>query len=436
MADQRGGADGRQAGLGSGSSRTESPGASPEVQARRSVPQPPVRFRPVDRREAARRALRRQPVDGPDPPARPPAARSRAPGPDRDVQSTIRQPDPLTSVVDAPIPLVARRRAQPPPRQPQPGSPGLARRSPPEVVVQGSGNPYASTAAVERPARRGVRIRLQGPQPPAGPEPYEPKKGFRARYAVVYDVTGPRVRLGVGWALLVGGALGFRPTRLAAVAVLYAIAAAWAAYQLLMAGRRHRPGGNLWVAAGGAAALPVASAAFGARGAGVVLLGMVAISLAAESVDADRREAVAAAAGRVVSCGAWVGLAGAGVVLTLRYEIGAVITLLVLVAVYEASDYIVGSGGSNPVEGPLAGVISIAVVTAIVAFLRVPPFRGTDAFAFGGLAAVACPAGQLVASALLPDPAAPAPALRRLDSLLILAPLWAWFVGLLLTRGT
>lgn len=289
--------------------------------------------------------------------------------------------------------------------------------------------------AVGASARRGARIRAEPVAPPAASKPRLQKKRFRARYAVVYDVAGPRVRLGVGWALLVGGALAYRPTRVWAVAALYAAAAGWAAYQLLMAGRRHRPGGNPWVAAGGAAALPLASGAFGVRGIGGVLLGLVAIAVGSEIFDGHRREPVMAAAGHVVSCGAWVGLAGACVVLTLRYEIGAVITMLVLVAVYEASDYVVGSGGSNPVEGPLAGIISIAVVTAIVAFLRVPPFRGFDAFAFGALAAVACPSGQLVASALLPDPGAPAPALRRLDSLLILAPLWAWLVGLLLTRS-
>jgi len=52
------------------------------------------------------------------------------------------------------------------------------------------------------------------------------------------------------------------------------------------------------------------------------------------------------------------------------------------------------------------------------------------AFAFGALAAVLCPAGQLVASAVLPSAGAPASALRRIDSLLLLAPAWAYVVGL------
>ncbi len=265
-------------------------------------------------------------------------------------------------------------------------------------------------------------------------EPKAPRKGFRARYAVVYDVSGPRVRLGVGWALLLGGSLAYRPARTVALALLYAATSALAAYQTRMAWSSWHSVGTRWVSAAGAGAIPLAAAGFGVRGAGAALLVFVAVTLAAESFDGGRRESIVGAAGHAVSCGAWVGLASAGVVLTLRYEIGAVITLLVLVAVYEASDYLVGSGGSNRVEGPLAGIISIAVVTAVVAFLRVPPFRGADAFAFGGLAAVCCPLGQLVCSALLPEPAASAAAMRRLDSLLVLGPLWAWMVGLLLIR--
>jgi hypothetical protein len=65
-----------------------------------------------------------------------------------------------------------------------------------------------------------------------------------------------------------------------------------------------------------------------------------------------------------------------------------------------------------------------------VAVLQVPPFDGEAAFTFAALAAVACPLGQLLASALLPAADAKAPALRRLDSLLLLAPVWCWTVGL------
>jgi len=42
---------------------------------------------------------------------------------------------------------------------------------------------------------------------------------------------------------------------------------------------------------------------------------------------------------------------------------------------------------------------------------------------------VLCPAGQLAASMILPKVDSPASALRRIDSLLLLAPAWAFVVG-------
>ena len=73
----------------------------------------------------------------------------------------------------------------------------------------------------------------------------------------------------------------------------------------------------------------------------------------------------------------------------------------------------------------------MVVTTFAVGALDIKPFQFPQAFVFGALASVLCPAGQLVASAVLPSNAAPASALRRLDSLLLLAPAWAFVVGLL-----
>ena len=125
-------------------------------------------------------------------------------------------------------------------------------------------------------------------------------------------------------------------------------------------------------------------------------------------------------------------LGAAGVVLTLRLEIGAAVTLVLLVAAYEVGDYLVGSGASSSIEGPIAGIVAMAAICAAIAVLRVPPFDGGAVFVFGGFAALLCPLGQVAASALLPRADAPAPALRRLDSLLLLGPAWPLLVGLLL----
>jgi hypothetical protein len=47
------------------------------------------------------------------------------------------------------------------------------------------------------------------------------------------------------------------------------------------------------------------------------------------------------------------------------------------------------------------------------------------------MAAALCPIGQMVASAVLPDAAVRAPAVRRLDSLMVLAPIWPLVIGFL-----
>jgi hypothetical protein len=142
-----------------------------------------------------------------------------------------------------------------------------------------------------------------------------------------------------------------------------------------------------------------------------------------------------AAAGHTVLAAGLCGGAAASLVLLADYEIGAAIILLVYLMVYDASDYVVGSGASNGVEGPVAGGLFIVAVTMLLAVLKVPPFRGVDIWNFALLAAVACPAGQLLASAMLPRADAPAPALRRLDSLLLVAPAWAGLIGLYLQRA-
>jgi hypothetical protein len=55
---------------------------------------------------------------------------------------------------------------------------------------------------------------------------------------------------------------------------------------------------------------------------------------------------------------------------------------------------------------------------------------------FGILTALSCPLGQLLASALLPRGAAWAPALRRIDSYLLAAPLWLVLLTITPVAGT
>lgn len=253
------------------------------------------------------------------------------------------------------------------------------------------------------------------------------------RYAVVYDIEGPRVRLGMLWfagnvvALIVG---------LPLVVPLYAVTAGVAALQTAKAwtARGRRP--HRVVAGAGAAGLPVAAAlGTGLMGLAVLALAGAAVATAFAQPDGAARSSRAGGqrivhAACTVQCSLFAGLAAASVVITERYEIGAVWTLVLLVAAYETGDYIVGSGAANPYEGPIAGIAAILVITFTISALGVPPFEFPAAFVFGGFAAVLCPAGQLTGSVVLPSAAAPAPALRRIDSLLVLGPFWAFAVGL------
>lgn len=269
------------------------------------------------------------------------------------------------------------------------------------------------------------------------PPPATPATAFRQRYGVVYNTQGPRIRLGIMWLLAVALSLAAAPLRPYGLAVLYAVVAGMAAQQVVDAWHHERTGKLRWVTALGASSLPVL-ATLGTRPLGVGLLLLVVASIVVAV--ADRRtspgtKALAEAGNAVLAAGVCGG-AAAALVLLANYDIGAVIILIVYLMVYDASDYIVGSGASNGVEGPLAGGLFIAATTMLLAVTEVPPFRGADVWNFAILAAVACPAGQLLASAMLPRSDAFAPALRRLDSLLIVAPAWAGLIGLYLQQAS
>jgi hypothetical protein len=118
--------------------------------------------------------------------------------------------------------------------------------------------------------------------------------------------------------------------------------------------------------------------------------------------------------------------------ITMRISATAAVGLVLIVAAYEVGDYIVGSGARNAFEGPIAGATAIVVVTFAITVVGLKPFVFPDSFVLAGTAAVLCPAGQLLASLILPKVDAAAGALRRIDSLLILAPVWAFAVSRLI----
>lgn len=250
------------------------------------------------------------------------------------------------------------------------------------------------------------------------------------RYAVTYDVDGPHVRLGVLW--FVGLICALAAGRYL-LALLLAGVAGVAGAQVATAWRPRKLRPDRRAAAAGAGALPLA-AAVGGPVLGVALVAFALVALLSAVGTRGGAGGPLADAGLTVQSGMFAGLAAAGVVLTAGYSVGAAVVLVVMVSAYEVGDYLIGSGATNPYEGPAAGIVALGVVSLVVAMLSVAPFEGADVWSFAALAAVCCPLGQLAASAILPASAARASGLRRLDSLLVLGPAWAWLLGLYLAR--
>ena len=271
------------------------------------------------------------------------------------------------------------------------------------------------------------------PEPPTGRGPQRDRPR-RRRYAVVYDTDGPLVRLGVLWFVLAITVMAVGPLP---TALLYGGVAAVAAAQTAHAWRRPdrrdrvepRPNGLMAAAIAGGMAV---GACLGAGGAGLALLVGVAAAVAVATGDSASSNPAVVDAGWTIQCALPPGFAVMSVVLLARLDQGSAIALLLLVSAYETGDYLVGSGAGNAVEGPLAGLCALLVLTFIVSALPISTLSFAQAWFLGGCVAVLAPVGQLVASGLLPTAGARASALRRLDSLLLAAPIWCLGVGLVL----
>jgi hypothetical protein len=249
-----------------------------------------------------------------------------------------------------------------------------------------------------------------------------------SRYLITYDINGPRVRLGFLWFLLVcgafaaGGIYGAGP-----LAGLYGAAGALAAFQAAKAWRVWGAHPEEYTAATIAGALGIAGA-FGPGWVGVVALAAIPLALFSAFSTSGARSQYFGSVGLTLQTGLFVGVAAAAPALAYNAKPGAAAALILFVSVYDMGDFLIGSGSSNHLEGPIAGIAGIAVFTFAMAVVHLPPFGEQDIVAFGILAAVLCPLGQLFGSVILPRADAPASALRRLDSLLLLGP--AWYAGL------
>ena len=242
------------------------------------------------------------------------------------------------------------------------------------------------------------------------------------RYLVHYDIDGPRVRLGIAWFVGAIAALAFGTIT---TALWFGVAFAAAGSHTLRTWRARGEPVDPRVALLGVA-LVVAAAALHPRAMGVAILVLTAaaVALAARERSEGGIGDAVARAGLVLQSALPVAVAGGCFILLADLEVWAAVSLVLLVSAYETGDFLIGSGSLNAFEGPLAGAMAVLVVTLAIAALGFPPFGVGEALGFGLLVAPGAFAGQLAASAMLPHARSFAPALRRVDSLLLTAPLW------------
>jgi hypothetical protein len=321
----------------------------------------------------------------------------------------------------------------------------------------------------------------------APPKPARPPRPARSRTRRTFEPEGPHVRLGVAWALVTLAALLGGPVW---VAVWMAPAAALAAGSSQRSWhdrpdrqRRNRPGApsgpsrspdgfnrrsakremarpedsgergpsariepavpddsgrrgpNAWhgvvqspvlLAAGAAGLITLVSAAGPIPTIAISIV--VAVAILAAATLGPRGDPGPARRLLIVLLPA----AGAsGLVLSRAQGLPPGMVLAGMICVYDSAAYLIGTDAKWPWEGPAAGLASVAALTVLVAAVLAPPFRGSSPWLLGGLAAILAPLGPGVARQLIKDRAARVPALRRLDSLLLLGPAWAVAAALL-----
>lgn len=236
------------------------------------------------------------------------------------------------------------------------------------------------------------------------------------------EADGPRIRLGVAYAFaaLVLLAIGGLPLAIGA-ALLGATAAtqtarSWGALRSVR-----------YLAFGGGLFIPLAAVA-GPVG---VATGVVAVLVAAVVLSGPRSTDLALIA-RVALIPIACGVAVAAPVALRGEGLAAVGVLLVSVLLYDATVFVMGADARWRWEGVVPGLIAVIAVTLFAAAVLVPPFRGAAPWVLGGLALAALPAGAVVGAVLRGPEPRPVPALRRIDSLLVLGPLWLLLAPFLL----
>jgi hypothetical protein len=244
------------------------------------------------------------------------------------------------------------------------------------------------------------------------------------RLLVQPDAQGPRMRVGVLWFVLVVPAAWFG---VGWTAALFSLVAAVAALQTRLVWTRNGYWASRALAAPAAFLLPwLAVIDESLAGAFIVLLPGLIVIRSAMIDPARRRVSVVATTGVTLRSAVPAGLAATGMVLAHHTGPASAVTLVVLISGYDLGCFLFGAE-SSPVTGIVGGAICTMALAAPIWAFQLPPFDGRfEVFVYAGLVAVTAPLGQLMGSLALPSASSWAPALRRLDTYIITAPLWAW----------
>ncbi len=361
-------------------------------------------------------ALARVHPDDPDPgPER--APRPRRPGPRTIVEATAPLADaPLVGevvAIDRPGPTEI-----PPAEVVDPTGPIGAPLG--EVIDLREGDP---PPALDDPEGPNPQRRPSSRTQRAGPGPRRKSRPSPAPSAVTRAKRPPPViRLGLISTLVLVLAIVVSPALVAVALAPVAIIAAQSAWR-----RLETPSAEPWWLAGACAGVAPLAAILGPVPAGlVVVTGGVVLALV------TAREADPAEQLRVALCSVAPAAAAASLVLATRQSVTIGLVLFMAVALFDASNYVMGVGDTGGRLGAVAGALSLAVLGVVLAGVLVVPFSGVSPWVLCGMVAVAAPVAvgagnRLVGSARLP-------AWRRLDSLFIAGPLWVILATLLLPR--
>lgn len=167
--------------------------------------------------------------------------------------------------------------------------------------------------------------------------------------------------------------------------------------------------------------------------AGLVLGGGAVVVLVAGSVYGSSARPVPAVAAAVVAAVA-PALAATSVVIARHEGSDLALALVAATLAYDAGAFVMGDG-RTPLGGPVGvtlGALSVMVVAVFAAAIMDPPFSGSRPWVFFVLVGALAAAGVRLCQ--LPARAERLPALRRIDSLSLAAPVWSLLVPVVLHR--